>query len=126
MPGDLMYGKIIHTDEHFITVDCDLIKVKVPVDQLMKPSDYVERETVWYWIYDNNYKLFYDLGEDVRMKVIDVAFKSKNDLNKLLTKNSMTEFYDENQGSNAITRDMIMEVYCSFNEEGLGPLKWWK
>lgn len=25
-----------------------------------------------------------------------------------------------------LTPDMIMEIYCSFNGEGLGPIKWWK
>jgi DNA-directed RNA polymerase subunit E'/Rpb7 len=24
-----------------------------------------------------------------------------------------------------ITNDMIMEILCTFNQEGLGPLKWW-
>lgn len=37
--GDLLYGKIIHSDFYYITVDCDLVKVKVPVEQLMKPSN---------------------------------------------------------------------------------------
>ena len=36
--GDLLYGKIIQSDFSYITVDCDLIKVKVPVEQLMKPN----------------------------------------------------------------------------------------
>ena len=36
--GDLLYGKIINSDDYFITVDCDIIKVKVPAEQLMKPN----------------------------------------------------------------------------------------
>jgi hypothetical protein len=36
--GDILYGKIICSDPEFITVDCEIIKVKVPVEQLMKPS----------------------------------------------------------------------------------------
>jgi DNA-directed RNA polymerase subunit E'/Rpb7 len=36
--GDLLYGKIINSDMNYITVDCDIIKVKVPVEQLMKPT----------------------------------------------------------------------------------------
>ena len=37
--GDILYGKIIHSDDNFITVDCDIIKVKVPAEQLMKPNN---------------------------------------------------------------------------------------
>jgi hypothetical protein len=24
-----------------------------------------------------------------------------------------------------ITKDVIMEIFCTFKEEGLGPLEWW-
>jgi|LauGreDrversion4_2_1035121.scaffolds.fasta_scaffold523995_2 hypothetical protein len=36
--GDILYGKIIGSDTEYITVDCEILKVKVPVEQLMKPS----------------------------------------------------------------------------------------
>ncbi len=31
-------GKIVSSDDVDIKVDCDMIKVKVPIEQLMKPS----------------------------------------------------------------------------------------
>ena len=37
--GDIMYGKIIESNENFITVDCDVIKVRVPTEKLMKPAE---------------------------------------------------------------------------------------
>ncbi len=36
--GDILYGKIISSDWEFIEVDCDILTVKVPVEQLMKPN----------------------------------------------------------------------------------------
>jgi hypothetical protein len=36
--GDILYGKIIQSDFYNIIVDCEIIKVRVPVEQLMKPS----------------------------------------------------------------------------------------
>ncbi len=36
--GDILYGKIINADFNNITVDCSVIKVKVPIAQLMKPN----------------------------------------------------------------------------------------
>ncbi len=37
--GDILYGKIIDSDENFILVDCEIIKVKVPVEKIMKPRE---------------------------------------------------------------------------------------
>ncbi len=36
--GDIIYGKITHSDFSSLSVDCDVVKVKVPVEQLMKPN----------------------------------------------------------------------------------------
>ncbi len=36
--GDLLYGKIHSSDLYSVIVDCELIKVRVPVEQLMKPN----------------------------------------------------------------------------------------
>jgi hypothetical protein len=36
--GDIIFGKIIESNINFITVDCDMIKVKVPTEKLMKPA----------------------------------------------------------------------------------------
>jgi hypothetical protein len=30
------------------------------------------------------------------------------------------------QEKTPITKDMIMNVICSLNQEGLGPVKWWE
>jgi DNA-directed RNA polymerase subunit E'/Rpb7 len=86
-----------------------------------------ERENVWYWLYDESYNLFYDIGEEVRLKVLDVNFKTKNELNKISGKqNANVEILDtEDKQIEVFSLDMIMEINCSFNQEGLGPLKWW-
>ena len=36
--GDIIFGKIIVSNIDFITVDCEMIKVKVPTEKLMKPA----------------------------------------------------------------------------------------
>lgn len=36
--GDILYGKIIDSNPEFISVDCEIIVVKVPTEQIMKPS----------------------------------------------------------------------------------------
>jgi hypothetical protein len=37
--GDILYGKIIESNKIFITVDCDVIKVRIPTEKLMKPTE---------------------------------------------------------------------------------------
>jgi hypothetical protein len=83
------------------------------------------------------------------MKVIDVKFKSKREISKIIEKNKLIEknkniigennFEDNNNNNNSenmmdidkedeiieITKDVIMEIFCTFKEEGLGPLEWW-
>lgn len=137
--GDILYGKIIQSSINQVIVDCDLIKVKVPFEQIMKPNNFDENENVWYWSYgQSNY--YYDLGEEVRVKVVDLQFKNKNDITIIINKNAEIEKNNtqliKNESMNKegsqmeeepieLTKDMIMEITCTFNEEGLGPLKWW-
>jgi predicted RNase H-like nuclease (RuvC/YqgF family) len=49
----------------------------------MKPSNFNEEEKVWIWSYGNN-NYFYDKGEKCRMKVLNVKFKSKVEISKII------------------------------------------
>jgi len=86
-----------------------------------------ENEMIWYWKYDNH-KLYYDIGEEVRLKVIELTFKTSQEINKIFSSldsgvisNEFTE-----HDNKKMTTDMIIDVLGTFNQEGLGPLKWWK
>ena len=46
--GDILYGRIIQSSINQVIVDCDIIKVKVPFEQIMKPNNFDENENVWY------------------------------------------------------------------------------
>ena len=59
---------------------------------------------MWHWTH-RGVDLFYDIGEEVCMKVIVVNFKT--------------------QKENINSVDDAMEILCSFNQEGLGLMKWW-
>ena len=106
----------------------------------MKPNNYDENENVWYWSY-NKSNYYYDVGEEVCVKVIDLQFKTKTDITSIINRNIEIEKNQNNlmkvEGENGakeqdesevieLTKDMIMEVTCTMSEEGLGPLKWWK
>ena len=100
----------------------------------MKPNNYDENENVWYWSY-NKSNYYYDVGEEVCVKVIDLQFKTKTDITSIINRNIEIEKNQNNlmkvkeQDESEVielTKDMIMEVTCTMSEEGLGPLKWWK
>jgi len=64
--------------------------------------------------------LFYDIGEEVKAVVVDVSFKKYNDIAKTISDNA-----EKLNKKTDIDIDDLMEVICSFNKEGLGPMKWW-
>jgi DNA-directed RNA polymerase III subunit RPC8 len=103
--GDILYGKIKSSDENCIMLDCDLVKVKVPKAKLMLPSAFSQNENIWYWEYEERgQRYYYDLEEEVRVKIVEVHFHKPNPDS---------------------TQPRIMEVVGVFNQEGLGPVKWW-
>ena len=63
--------------------------------------------------------------------MIELSFKTSQEISKIISSNSpevqnaavLPEF--EEPKKDKITTDMIMEILCTFNQEGLGPLKWW-
>jgi len=69
------------------------------------------------------------MGEEVRLKVVEVIFKTSQEISKMVSNMNNTEtqiegYVDETK-KEKLTADMVMEILCTFNQEGLGPLKWW-
>ena len=79
-------------------------------------SDEIDR--VWYWSY-KDVKLYYDIGEDIKCKVLEMSFKSKNEISSLSKVDDLQEKIE-------FSFENIMDVICTVNQEGLGPIKWWK
>ena len=70
--------------------------------------------------------MYYDIGEEVKVKVLNVSFSKKalekkivsvEEDNKLNRLDSKLELEDISE---------IMEVNGSLDQEGLGPIAWWK
>ena len=125
--GDILYGKICDCSHNYIIVDCDLIKVKVPIQQLMEPYYYNKKEKSWFWSY-NGKNYYYEKDAKCRLKVLDTNFRTRKDIAKMIRDNA-EEIDDEINDEdllNSIQKEDIMEIYCSMSEEGLGPIKWWE
>ena len=128
--GDILYGTIKDNDKSNIIVDCDIIKVKVPIQQLMQPYYYNKKEKLWFWSYENqNY--YYEKGAKCRLKVLGINYKIRKDILKMINdkmaeENGEGEEIDEEKMLNSLEKEDIMEIYCSMAQEGLGPVKWWE
>ena len=126
--GDILYGTIYESDKNNIIVDCGLIKVKVPIQQLMEPNYFNKKEKLWFWSYENkNY--YYEKGAKCRLKVLGINFKNRKDITKMINDKMAEENgeeIDEEKIMNSLEREDIMEIYCSMSQEGLGPIKWWE
>lgn len=86
-----------------------------------------DHDSVWCWNYEEH-KLFYDLGEDVKLKIVEVKFRSPKELNKLINVANPVALEQKEElrvSKGEITTDIAMEIVGSFNQEGLGPTKWW-
>jgi DNA-directed RNA polymerase subunit E'/Rpb7 len=115
-----------------------------------------ENDKIWYWNY-NDHKFYYDIGEDVKLKIYDIKYKTSNEINKNFNSNysginynssnskinfNSTSINNTNSNINNIisidiNSDFInknekfcfenfIEILGSFNQEGLGPNKWWQ
>ena len=125
--GDILYGTIFDSNQNSIIVNCGIIKVKVPTQQLMEPYYFNKKEKLWFWSYDGkNY--YYEKNAKCRLKVLDVNYKSGKDISKLIN----DKMAEDNEGNIKeedlikLKREDIMEIYCTMSQEGLGPIKWWE
>ena len=97
----------------------------------MEPYYFNKKETLWFWSHDGK-SYYYEKNAKCRLKVIDTSFKEGKDINKMINdiKEAAIEKGDvvinENDIINSLTREDIMEIYCSMSQEGLGPIKWWE
>ena len=126
--GDILYGTIFDSDKNNVIVDCGLIKVRVPIQQLMEPYYFNKKEKLWFWSYENN-NYYYEKGTKCRLKVLGINFKNRKDIAKMINDKMVEENgedIDEEKIMNSLQREDIMEIYCSMAQEGLGPVQWWE
>ena len=126
--GDILYGKIVDCDHNRIIVDCDLIKVIVPVQQLMEPYYFNKKERLWLWTYEGK-NFYYEKNLKCKLKVLEVSFRSGKDIHQIIEEKLAEEENDkitEEILIKSLKREDIMEIYCSMSQEGLGPIKWWE
>ena len=126
--GDILYGTIYDSDKNNMIIDCGLIKVKVPIQQLMEPYYFNKKEKLWFWSYENqNY--YYEKGARCRLKVLGINYKTRKDILKMINDKmgeENIEEIDEEKMLNSLEKEDIMEIYCTMAQEGLGPVKWWE
>ena len=144
--GDILFGKIISSNENGILVESDICKVFVSNKLLPDCSYYSKSENAWCWeLIDKSF--FYDIGEIVRVKIADVSITDIKSLEERIVKDGNKEINDKNtkieanmitSGENVnINNNLsnlkdgkilpidLMEIKGTFNQSGLGPVSWW-
>ena len=109
-------------DEKGLILDTGIIKVNVVSNNLMDTSFFNGKS--WYWVYDNRH-YYYDKGEKCRLKVLETTFKSPREIS-LLSQNMAVPESKESQSNKESEKENIMQVFCTVEEEGLGPVSWWE
>lgn len=69
------------------------------------------------------------------MKVIEANYKTSNEINNIVANmnannmaksENMEVIMNQESKKENMTIDMVMIIFCSMAQEGLGPLQWWK
>lgn len=109
---DILYGKITHSDQTGITINCEVCKVFVYAHELPENSTLSLSDNIWGWQLDNGV-FYYDIGEEVRVKIESVQYRANSEITLEVSK----------EGANISD---IVKVLGTFKQSGLGPLRWWK
>eukprot|EP00357_Protocruzia_adherens_P024580 CAMPEP_0114995104 /NCGR_PEP_ID=MMETSP0216-20121206/13526_1 /TAXON_ID=223996 /ORGANISM="Protocruzia adherens, Strain Boccale" /LENGTH=200 /DNA_ID=CAMNT_0002359073 /DNA_START=77 /DNA_END=676 /DNA_ORIENTATION=+ len=120
--GEIIEGIVSGCDQHFLNVSLGFTEIKIPVGKLMAPAVFDREEELWLWKYDEH-DMYYDLGEKIRVKILDVVFKE----DKIVDEEDKTAAEDDEGVQESVSNDELqnpMVVYGSADEEGLGLNKW--
>jgi DNA-directed RNA polymerase III subunit RPC8 len=85
-------------------------------------SQFDEQERLWVWNYDGQ-QFFMDHGELIRFKVLDIEFVVPDGTDELTVAGA-----PGSQDVSPVVKHtkMIMKIYGSISETGLGLLAWWQ
>ncbi|KAI3380776.1 hypothetical protein SNEBB_003272 [Seison nebaliae] len=128
--NEILYGRVKSSEENGIRISLDGIfdEIFIPENHLMEPAKFNTNTRTWSWLYgdeddDENadVQLTIDIGQYLRFRVINEIFnESKNKTKSSDEPDQIKNFYDYYK-----TKSAYM-IIGSINEDGLGPLSWWK
>jgi DNA-directed RNA polymerase III subunit RPC8 len=115
--GQVLAGKVKSSSEEGVSISMVFFDdIHVPASMLPAGSFWSREEHVWVWELGEN-KLFIDVGEEIRFRVIAEAFEEPPPLLK-----------EQAVVGKQITASTIVpyKITASIAEDGLGLLSWWK
>ncbi|XP_067875545.1 DNA-directed RNA polymerase III subunit RPC8 isoform X2 [Heterodontus francisci] len=96
--------------------------ILIPPESLQQPAKFDETEQVWVWEYETDegtHDLYMDVGEEVRLRVVDETFVDTSPTGPS-TADSSTSTVEEAQ-----RKESPYTLTGSISEPGLGLLSWW-
>ena len=119
LPGQVILGTVKNSSEAGITVSVGFFDdILVPSGMLPIGTSWDREERVWVWEFDGN-RLFIDVGEEIRFRVISETFEEAPPL----PKDQIVMQQQKNSTAPTVTP---YRITASIAEDGLGLLSWWK
>lgn len=141
--SEIMLGTIKYCNQSLIKIDTEFFdEIVVYRDELLKPSEYLERESIYRWNFDfggsktENKGFFISPAQKVRVRVKAVHFdhdiivaetKVKEEEDQDMDVDNEDDEKNENLNKRIEyqRKRKTMVVIGTFNEMGLGPVDWW-
>lgn len=119
IPGQVLVGQVKNSTEQGIIISLGFFDdILVPVGMLPAGTVWDREERVWVWEFDGN-RLFIDVGEEIRFRVITETFEEAPPLPK-------DQIVMQQQKSATSSIIIPYRITASIAEDGLGLLSWWK
>ncbi|XP_069764015.1 DNA-directed RNA polymerase III subunit RPC8 [Narcine bancroftii] len=96
--------------------------ILIPPESLQQPAKFDETEQVWVWEYETEegtHDLYMDVGEDIRLRVVDETFVDTSPTGPSTADNSTST------AEEAVRKESPYTLTGSISEPGLGLLSWW-
>ncbi|KAF2465025.1 uncharacterized protein BDR25DRAFT_306883 [Lindgomyces ingoldianus] len=115
--GEILSGKIKHSDQDGITMDLDFTsEVYIPAENLPPNSTFSRAEGVWVWKTEDGTELFFDKGEPALFRVESEQWEDQKP--GVVRRDPETGHVVHERGS-------AWTVIGSMAIPGLGPTLWW-
>lgn len=118
-------GRIKNSNIEGINVSLSFFDdIFIPSSNLQKPYRFDEQEQLFVWQYETDdrvHELYFDIGEEIRFRVVKEFFLDTNPSGPPVINDSNILNNGHNDGNKC-----PYTIIGSVNEPGLGLLSWWK
>eukprot|EP01134_Creolimax_fragrantissima_P003519 CFRG3519T1 len=132
--GEALVGKVLQNGKEGLQVSLGFFDdIFVPA-HFMRDNAFFEDETqTWYFLVQDEHKMYYDVGHPIRFKVVSETFKDVHPVNeedgplRQQTKDDLAKDTadDDAETGGFSTSNISYFITASVKDDGLGMVAWW-